>query len=138
MDEEMELEIPLDTLCRILLRAREYEAQVPTTDRDDGSNPAEDGEVPVVLEDAADDSVVEELRTAVEDLSEDEQRELVALVLIGRGTYEASEWEEALEAADDEADDVAEWLLDQPMLAALLDAGMAALDLSCDRIGQRN
>jgi len=137
MDEDMEFELPLEALCRILLRAREYEAQVPAVDPDDSSNPSDDGAVSV-LEDETNDSVEEELRAAIEDLSEDEQRELVALVLVGRGTYEASEWEEAIEAADDEADDVADWLLDQPMLAALIDAGMAAFQLSCDDVGQRS
>lgn len=137
MDEDMEFELPLEALCRILVRAREYEAQVPAVDPDDGSNPSDDGAVSV-LEDETNDSVEEELRAAIEDLSEDEQRELVALVLVGRGTYEASEWEEALEAAEDEADDAADWLLDQPMLAALIDAGMAAFQLSCDDVGQRS
>lgn len=132
----MDLEISLESLCRILQRAREYEAQVPADEADDGSNPTDDG-VMAVLDDETNDSVEEELRAAVEDLSEDEQRELVALILVGRGTYEVSEWQEAIEMADEEAPDVASWMMDQPMIAALIDAGMAAVELSCDDVGQR-
>ena len=131
----MELTISLESLCRIIARAREYEAQVPAVDPDDGSNPTDDTDLDV-LEDEANTSVEEELRAAIDDLADDEQQELVALVMVGRGTYDAAEWDEAMELADEEAPDVAEWLLATPMFAAYLDTGMAAFDLSCDGIGQ--
>lgn len=131
----MELTISLESLCRIIARAREYEAQVPAVDPDDGSNPTDDAGLDV-LDDDANTSVEEELRAAIDDLADDEQQELVALVMVGRGTYDASEWDEAIELADEEAPDVAEWLLATPMFAAYLDTGMAAFDLSCDGIGQ--
>lgn len=131
----MELTIPLETVCRIVIRAREYEAQVPETDPDDGSNPTDDGDLDV-LEDDEDSAVEEELRTIIDDLADDEQAELIALALVGRGTYDASEWDDALEAANDEKRDAATYLLQMPMLAGYLDAGLAAFDLSCDGEGQ--
>lgn len=135
MDEEVEFEISVDALCRILLRLREYEAQVPEADPDDGSNASDDGAV-AVLDDEANQSVEEELRGIVEELNDDEQRELVALVLVGRGAFDASEWRDAVDTADEEAgEDIAGWLMEQPMVAGLLDTGMAAFDLSCDRSG---
>jgi len=131
----MELTISLDSLCRLLQRLREYEALVPEVDPDEGSNPTDDGGVDVL--ELEDNSVVEEeLRAAVDDLADDEQQELVALVMIGRGTYDASEWDEAMEAADEEAPDVAEWLLATPMVAAFLETGMAAFELNCDGQGR--
>lgn len=130
----MELSIPLETVCRIIIRAREYEAQVPEVDPDDGSNPTDDMDVEV-LEDEDNTAVEEELRAIIEDLAEDEQIELIALSLVGRGTFDASEWEEAVEAANDELRDAADYLLGTPMLASDLDAGLAAFDLSCDGIG---
>ena len=62
---------PLDTLCRIILRAREYEAQTPTDY--DGGEAAEnvdgaDEEALSVLDDSINDSVEEELKAAFEDL----------------------------------------------------------------------
>jgi len=131
----MELSISLETVCRIIIRAREYEAQVPTPDPDEGSNPTDDGALEV-LDDAANTSVEEELTAIIADLAEDEQAEVIALALVGRGSYDASEWDEALAAAAGEVDDPAEWLMGLGMLAAYLDAGLAAFDLSCDDIGQ--
>lgn len=132
----MELAISLDSLCRILQRAREYEAQVPTVDPDEGSNATDDGAIDVLEDEEAESVVAEELRAAIDDLADDEQQELVALAMIGRGTYDATEWDEAMEAADEEAPDVAEWLLAQPMFAALLETGMAAFELNCDDVGR--
>ena len=58
---------PLDTLCRIILRAREYEAQTPT-DYDGGEaadNVDDDDEGALsVLDDTINDSVEEELKAA--------------------------------------------------------------------------
>jgi hypothetical protein len=134
---------PLDTLCRIILRAREYEAQTPT-DYDGGESPdnvddEEEGTLSV-LDDALNESVEEELTAAFEDLGEDQLAEVVAFCWVGQGTYEASDWEEAFEEAQDLVTGgtkgaVAE-LLDMPMLASVLESGMAAFELSCDGVGE--
>ena len=131
----MELTVPLETVCRIIIRAREYEALVPETDPDDGSNPTDDSDVEI-LEEEENTAVEEELRAVIDDLAEDEQIELIALALVGQGTYEASEWDDAIEAATDEGSDAADYLLGLGQLAAYLDAGLAAFDLSCDGLGQ--
>ncbi|MBZ6380018.1 hypothetical protein B5C34_14410 [Pacificimonas flava] len=130
----MELTTSLDEICRIVARAREFDAQVPAVDPDDGSNMADDDAVDV-LEDETNTSVEQELRTALEDLNEDEQQELLALVLVGRGTYDAGEWEDALQSARDDVTDYVEELYETPMLASLIEAGLAAFDLSCDDVG---
>jgi hypothetical protein len=134
----MEPLTPLETLCRIILRAREYEAQVPT-DYDGGEaaeNVDDDGENTLsVLDDSINTSVEEELTNAFEDLAEDQQAEVLAFAWVGSGTYEAADWEEALEAAGDENNIVGE-LMDMPMLASVLEAGLAAFDLNCDGIGE--
>jgi hypothetical protein len=129
----MELTIALETVCRIILRAREYEALIPETDPDEGSNPTDDGSVDE-LEDE-DNPVEEELRAIIDDLAEDEQAELIALAMVGAGLYDASEWADAIDAATEEAVDAADWVLDQPTLSTDLDAGLAAFDLSCDGVG---
>jgi len=131
----MELNVPLETVCRIVIRAREWEALVPDTDPDDGSNPTDDGAVDE-LEDDGNNPTEEELRGAIDDLAEDEQAELIALAWVGRGTYDATEWDEAIATAADEVDAAADYLLELPMLASYLEAGLAAFDLSCDGTGQ--
>jgi hypothetical protein len=133
----MEPATPIETLCRIVLRAREYEAQVPT-DYDGGEAPenvdGEDGEALYVLDDSINDSVEEELVAVLEDLAEDQLAEVLAFCWIGQGTYEASDWDEAIEEAGEEKNAIAE-LVNMPMLPSVLEAGMAAFDISCDGVG---
>lgn len=133
---------PLDTLCRIILRAREYEAQTPTDY--DGNETADnvddaDEETLSVLDDAINDSVEEELRAALEDLGEDQLAEVIAFSWVGQGTYEASDWDEAMDEAQslvsEGAAGAVDELLEQPMLASVLESGLAAFELSCDGIG---
>lgn len=134
----MEPLTPLETLSRIILRAKEYEAQVPT-DYDGGevaeNVDGEDGEALSVLDDSINTSVEEELIGALEDLAEDQQAELLAFAWIGQGIYDASDWDEAIEAAADEGNIVDE-LMDMPMLASVLEAGLATFDLGVDGIGE--
>ena len=135
----MELSIPVETVCRIILRAREFETLVPDSDPDEGSNASDDGasdEIEDGRDEDGDENPTEaELRAIIDDLADDEQAELIALALVGNGTFDAAEWAEAMEAAADEADDAADWVLDQPTLSTDLEAGLAAFDLSCDGIG---
>ena len=134
---------PLDTLCRIILRAREYEAQTPTdydgNETADNVDDEEEGTLSV-LDDTINDSVEEELKTVFEDLGEDQLAEVVAFCWVGQGTYEAADWDEAFEEANglvSEGTDAAVGeLLEMPMLASVLEAGLAAFDLSCDGIGE--
>ena len=133
---------PLDTLCRIILRAREYEAQTPTDY--DGGEAADnvddtDEETLSVLDDTINDSVEEELRAALEDLGEDQLGELIAFSWVGQGTYEASDWDEAMDEAQslvsDSSEAAIDELMEQPMLASVLESGLAAFELSCDGVG---
>lgn len=133
----MEPLTPLETLCRIILRAKEYEAQVPT-DYDGGEAPEnvdDEGEETLsVLDDSINTSVEEELIASLEDLAEDQQAEVLAFAWVGQGTYDASDWDEALEEAASENNIVGE-LMEMPMLASVLEAGLAAFDINCDGIG---
>jgi predicted transcriptional regulator len=133
---------PLDTLCRIILRAREYEAQTPT-DYDGGEEADnvddEDEGTLSVLDDTINDSVEEELTAAFEDLGEDQLAEVLAFCWVGGGTYEAGDWDEAMEEAQSlvasGTKGAINELMDMPMLASVLESGLAAFELSCDGIG---
>ena len=133
----MEPLTPLDTLCRIILRAREFEAQVPT-DYDGNEAPEnvdDEGEGTLsVLDDSINTGVEEELTAAIDDLAEDQQAELLAFAWVGQGTYDVADWDEAIEEASS-VSNVSEELMEMPMLASVLEAGMAAFDLSCDGVG---
>lgn len=128
---------PIETLCRIILRAREYEAQVPT-DYDGGEAPEnvdnEGEETLSVLDDALNTGVEEELNAVFDDLADDQIAEILAFCWVGQGVYDASDWDEALEEAASE-NNIPEALMDMPMLASVLEAGMAAFDINCDGVG---
>ena len=133
---------PLETLCRIILRAREYEAQtVDFADDEDADDVDDEQEGTLsVLEDDINDSVEEELKAVFEDLGEDQLAEVIAFCWVGQGTYEAGDWDEAMDGAQslvgESADEAIKELMDQPMLASVLESGLAAFDLSCDGIGE--
>ena len=133
---------PLETLCRIILRAREYEAQTPTDyDGNEAADNVDDDEEGTlsVLDDTINDSVEEELQAAFEDLGEDQLAEVLAFCWVGQGTYDVADWDEASEEAQaivsDGTDGAIDELMDMPMLASVLEAGLAAFDLSCNGVG---
>lgn len=133
----MDLLTPLETICRLIIRAREFEAQVPSDENESEDDPTDSDDQYAVLEDEANEAIEDEMVALLDDLGDDQVQELLALAWVGRGTYDASEWAEALEeAADPDSEDPADQLLDMPTLAAYLDAGLAAFDLNCEGIGQ--
>jgi hypothetical protein len=95
-----ELTLNPDTAFAILLKAREYDAKVDETDPDSGSNPTDDNNVDA-LESGPDDPTYAELVSAIHDLNEDEQLDLIALIWIGRGDFALEQWDEARLAARD-------------------------------------
>ncbi|WP_370252303.1 DUF3775 domain-containing protein [Nioella sp.] len=69
-----------------------------------------------------------ELRGFLETLNEDEQAEVVAIMWIGRGSFEAEDFAEALATARAEATTpTADYLIGTPHLSDHLEAGLEAL-----------
>jgi len=72
-----------------------------------------------------------ELRAFIDRLSEDEQAELVAIMWIGRDSFDADALDEAIATAMQEATTpCADYLLGSPHLADHLENGMDALGIS--------
>ena len=139
----MELLTPLETYCRLILRAKEMEAQVPAQDPDEDPDNVDDfdddaeDQALSVLEDELNSGVEEEIRATLDDLADDQLAEMLALAWVGRGTYDVSEWEDAFaEAAENDPESAIDELMDMPLLAGHLEAGLAAFDYSCDGVGQ--
>ncbi|HLY04200.1 MAG TPA: DUF3775 domain-containing protein [Rhizomicrobium sp.] len=73
-----------------------------------------------------------ELLAFIRALDVEERISLVALAWVGRGTYEADEWQQALDTARAEHNQrTAEYLLGLPLLGDYLEEGLAAFDLDC-------
>lgn len=69
-----------------------------------------------------------ELRGLIDQMTEDEQAELVAVMWIGRGSFEPEEYAEAVQTALSEATTpCADYLIGTPHLSDHLEAGLEAL-----------
>jgi len=130
--EDTAFEINLDKVCYIIIKSREFEVKVDPVDVDPGSNPIDDMDLDV-LEARQEDSVYDELHSFIDNLNDDEALDLIALMWVGRGTYDAEDFAEAREVAAKEATHTAaEYLLGTPLLAEHLQSGLEAFDLSCE------
>lgn len=125
--------ISLEKLAYIIEKAREFDAEVPIEpDAATGSDPADDDERQILL-DTPDNPSEQELRDAIDGLNIDEREELLALVWLGRGDFDAQSWPEALQQARDSGSaSESDYLVGTPLLADYLEAGVDALGLSLD------
>jgi len=126
------LQIDPDTLCAIILKAREFHAKVEVVEPDPGSNPADESERSV-LEDYADDPTYLELKALLEGLNEDEIADLLALLWLGRGDFELAEWDEGrAEAMRIENARAPDYLIETPLVADYLEEALSLLGHSCE------
>jgi Protein of unknown function (DUF3775) len=127
------LTIPLAKLAYIVEKAREYDVEVPVDpDAATGSDAVDDNERQILL-DTPDNPTEQELRDAIDGLNLDEREELLALLWLGRGDYDAQSWPEALrQARETQSSTEAEYLLGTPLLGDYLEEGVEALGLSLE------
>jgi len=126
-----ELSINPDTVCHLIVLAREFNVKDAEADPDAGSNGADDRMIGV-LENHGDDPIAAEFRGLLEGLAEDELVDLVALLWLGRGDGAASDWSELREQARPEVGPrTAAYLLGQPLLADHLEEGLSLCGQSC-------
>jgi len=121
------LSVSPEQVAFIIVKARQFSAKVGATGLNDASDPADeqDGGV-IILENMRHDPVLQELTDAIEGLAEDEQRDLIALLWIGRGEFDAEDWEEARRQADatEFSRGVSRYLLRDPLSGENLAEGM--------------
>jgi len=126
------LTISLEKLAYIIVKAREYDAEVPPTDPDSGSNPSDDADL-AVLEDTPENPTCQELTDALNSLSDLERIELLALMWLGRGDYGKEEWRDALlEARRLHDEKETGYLVGTPLLGDYLEEGLSQLGYSIE------
>lgn len=126
-----------DKVAHIIFKARMFDAKEADSDPDSGSDGVDDGMVDV-LEDQPGDATLDELVQYIRSLNEEEQVNLVALAWVGRGTYDATEWIEALaEARHAHNARTAEYLTKLPLLGDYLDEGLSAVGESSEAFASR-
>jgi len=127
-------EISTEKVCFVIVKARELNVKVAPEELDDGSNPTDDG-MQRILEDYADDPTYAELKSFLAAQSDDELRQLVALTWIGRGDFDAADWEDVLsEVQDVREKHTVDYLLGTPLLADYLEEALSQFGLSCDEV----
>ena len=128
------LEIAPEKVAHVIIKAREFDAKVGAWDAS-----AEDGDADenpsAILEDLSNDPTAAEIAGFIDALNDDEQAHLVALAWVGRGTYEAEEFDEAVDTArNEQINSTASYLLGLPLLADYLEEGLEKLGYSANDV----
>lgn len=136
------LDMDLETVCWLIVKVREFEVEdaLPAAAADDDATlvpdqPSEQEEiVAAYLERVREDPLYADAKRVIDELNEDAQIELVALLWMGRGDYSGpEEWPEALrEARERHNERTADYLLGNPLVADHLEEGLSQLGLSCE------
>jgi hypothetical protein len=133
------LEIAVESVCHVIALSRELVADMDELQDEPGEHSPDDvakEELPEEDERPQTNSTeYEELKEFLEGLNDDEQFELIAMAWIGRGTFTADDWDEAVETAQDEHPrNALRYLLGMPLLADYLEEGLSELGLSCEDV----
>lgn len=129
--EPVEINVNPEKVCFIIVKAREFDAKVDPVEPDPGSNASDDQEREI-LEDYADDPTLEELRSAIDLLDDDELIDVIALAWVGRGDFGRAEWTDARALARERhTQPSTDYLVGIPTLGDYLEEGLAELGYSC-------
>lgn len=124
--------ISVERVCFVVAKARELDAKEPFLEVGPASNPSDDSDIEGLVG-HLDDPDVQELRDFIDDLSEDEQVDLVALAWLGRDGGDLSDWADTREEAARLHDQhTMTYFLSLPELGDRLEEGLGALGYSCE------
>ena len=126
------LEISPEKVAHVIVKSREFDAKVAIWD--EPSSAAElDDTGDAILEDRTNDATRSEVAEFIALLNDDEKAHLVALAWVGRGTFAAEEFEEAVRMAKAERTNPTEdYLLGIPLLADYLEEGLEKMGYSVE------
>jgi hypothetical protein len=123
-------EINLAKVCFVIEKSRELLSGDVGFDPD-ASNQADDGERAVLT--GANASIRRELVEFIKDLDVDKAAALVALAWIGRGDFDAEDWQSAVDAASERYEGPTwKYLLGMPLLPDQLEDALSAFGRSCE------
>ena len=126
----MLVELAPEKVCFLIVKIREFGVQAEPNLG--GGSDATDDKFVAVFDNEADPSVVSEAEGFIDAMNTDEQRELIALSLVGGGEYTKDEWNEAMDAAGSHPEPTtAAFLLGNPTVSDSLEEGLAMYGFSC-------
>ncbi len=125
------LEINPDTVCAVISRAREFQAQEEVVITEVAGSPSDDWGRQV-LANHADNLSFQEVDVLIRDLEPDQQWCLLALLWLGRGDYTLEEWPQALADAEDSAiENIPAALLGTPLVVDYLIEAISQFGYHC-------
>ena len=128
--DPMLVELNPEKVCFLIVKLREFGVQAEPN-LGGGSDATDDGFV-AVFENEADPSSVSEAEGLIEAMNVDEQRELIALSLVGHGDYGKEEWKDAIAAAGSHPEPtISAYLLSNPTVSDDLEEGLSIFGFSC-------
>ena len=123
------LDVNPQTVCHLIDLAHEFHAKEGVVLPEDASNDV----AMEALSDHRGDPTFREFKSAVQDLEPDQQVALVTLMWVGRGDFDAAEWDAAYaQAGDSWTEHTAEYLIATPLVADYLAEGLSQLGYSCE------
>ncbi|MDE2464111.1 MAG: DUF3775 domain-containing protein [Alphaproteobacteria bacterium] len=127
MPKGPQLTIAPEKVAYIILLAKAFDAKDVLTDPGDSSDGADDRMIRV-LEEHSDDAVAQILADYIDELSVDEQVDLVALAWLGRPGNDVSDWPTLhAQARREHRERTSTYLLGLPLLGDELAEGLSAL-----------
>ena len=122
-----------DKVCFLIVKLREFGVQAEPNLG--GGSDASDDRFVAVYDNEKDPSVNREAEGLIEAMNTDEQRELIALGLVGHGDYDKEEWADALQAAASHPEPTTTaYLLQIPTISDDLEEGLSIFGFSCDDV----
>ena len=126
----MLVELSPEKVCFLIVKLREFGVQAEPNLG--GGSDASDDKFVAVFNEEAEPSVIAEAEGLIDAMNVDEQRELIALSLVGRGDYGKAEWSEAMAVAGSHPEPTTSaFLMADPTVSDALEEGLAAFGFSC-------
>jgi hypothetical protein len=127
-----ELRISTEKVCDFIEAAREVAGKVPST-AGDHTTTGDDSKLVTIEDYPGEDDRRRQMVEFIAGLNVDEQIDLLALIMLGRGDYDIAEWEVAVaEAQGRIAARDPDFMIGDAALPQYLGDGLEAFDKSCD------
>ena len=126
-----ELRISAEKVCAMIEAAREIAGKVPST-AGDRTTTGDDSSLVTLEEYPGEDERRREMVEMIAGLNVDEQTDLLALILLGRGDYDIADWDVAVaEAQDRIASRDPDYMIGDAALPEYLGDALEAFGMSC-------
>ncbi|WP_142849182.1 DUF3775 domain-containing protein [Telmatospirillum sp. J64-1] len=133
-----DLNITVDKVCEIIQHAQELGGKAQPIDDDSPVGGSGDDSPLSPMQEYSGDPTYQILVDLIEELPPDEQADLLAMLWVGRGDFDVTEFEDAQSRANDEVGEgiAPQRIIDHPLLAEYLISSLQDLGYECpeDRV----